>query len=209
MQRRLEETIKKYLVPREGVTIRYLGEAADIQTYYGRFILIIAVAIFLVFGVMASQFESFVDPMIIFFTIPQLFIGVIWIYKIGNQAMTMFSVIGIVALIGVVVNAGIVLVDYTNTLRSRGMSVQDACMEAGRRRLRPILMSSLTTILAMVPIAFFPGQGADTIQPIGKTFVGGMTVSTLITLFIIPVMYSLFNSRHDKKKTKGLKTDLG
>jgi len=202
MQKHLEETVNEYLVPREGVTIRYLGEAADIQTYYGRFILIIAVAIFLIFGVMASQFESFVDPLIIFFSIPLLFIGVIWIYKFGNQAMTMFSIIGVIALIGVVVNAGIILVDYTNTLRARGMSVQEACIEAGRRRLRPILMSALSTILAMVPIAFFPGAGADTIQPIGETFVGGMTVSTFMTLFIIPVMYSLLNSWHDKKKAK-------
>ena len=200
MQRRLELTIRDNLVQREGVSIRYLGEAAEINTYQGRFIIIIATAIFLVFGVMASQFESFVDPFIIFFTIPQLSIGVIWIYKISNQAMTMFSVIGVVALVGVVVNAGIILVDYTNTLRSRGMTVHEACIEAARSRLRPVLMTSLTTILAMVPIAFFPGPGADTIQPIGKTFVGGLTVSTFMTLFIIPVVYSLLNSRHDRKK---------
>jgi HAE1 family hydrophobic/amphiphilic exporter-1 len=151
---------------------------------------------------MASQFESFVDPLIIFFSIPLLFIGVIWIYKIGNEAMSMFSAVGVVALVGVVVNNGIVLVDYTNTLRARGMKVRDACLEAGRNRLRPILMTSLTTILGMFPIAFFPGAGADTIQPIGKTFVGGLTVSALMTLFVTPVMYSLLNSRHDRKREK-------
>jgi multidrug efflux pump subunit AcrB len=202
MQPRLEAAIKEYHVPQEGVTIRYLGEAADISTYTGQFALIIITAIFLVFGVMASQFESFVDPLIIFFTIPMLIIGVIWIYRIGGEAMTMFSAIGIIALVGVVVNAGIILVDYTNTLRARGLSVYDACIEAGRSRLRPILMTSFTTILCMVPIAFFPGAGADTIQPIGKTFVGGLTVSTFMTLFIIPVMYSLLNSRHDRKNMK-------
>jgi HAE1 family hydrophobic/amphiphilic exporter-1 len=104
-----------------------------------------------------------------------------------------------VALVGVVVNNGIVLVDYTNTLRARGLLVRDACLEAGRSRLRPILMTSLTTILGMAPIAFFPGAGADMIQPIGKTFVGGLTVSTFMTIFVTPVMYSLLNSRHDKK----------
>jgi HAE1 family hydrophobic/amphiphilic exporter-1 len=200
MQRRLEDTISQYLIPREGVTVRYLGEASEIQSYTGRYILIIATAIFLVFGVMASQFESFVDPLIIFFSIPLLAIGVIWIYKISGQAMTMFSVVGIVALVGVVVNNGIVLVDYTNTLRARGMKVRQACLEAGERRLRPIFMTSLTTILGMAPIAFFPGTGADTIQPIGKTFVGGLMVSTLMTIFVTPVMYSLLNSRHDKAK---------
>jgi HAE1 family hydrophobic/amphiphilic exporter-1 len=143
-----------------------------------------------------------VDPLIIFFSIPLLFIGVIWIYKFSGEAMSVFSMVGVVALVGVVVNNGIVLVDYTNTLRARGMMVREACREAGRSRLRPILMTSLTTILGMVPIAFFPGPGADTIQPIGKTFVGGLTVSLFMTLFITPVMYSVLNSRHDRKRLK-------
>ena len=202
MQKRLEETVKHYLIPHEGVRIRYLGEAAEIQTYMWRYVLIIGTAIFLVFGVMASQFESFIDPLIIFFTIPMLFIGVIWMYKLSNQAMTMFSAVGIVALVGVVVNAGIVLVDYTNTLRARGMKVREACLEAGRNRLRPILMTSMTTILGMSPIAFFPGQGADTIQPIAKTFVGGLFVSSFMTLFVIPVIYSLLHARKDKIKNR-------
>ncbi|MDR3192784.1 MAG: efflux RND transporter permease subunit [Treponema sp.] len=202
MQRRLENTVKQYLVTREDVTVRYLGEAQEIETYFWRFVFIVAAAVFLVFGLMASQFESFVDPLIIFFSIPLLFIGVIWIYKFTGQAMSMFSVVGIVALVGVVVNNGIVLVDYTNTLRARGMKVRDACLEAGRNRLRPILMTSLTTIRGMFPIAFFPGVGADTIQPIGKTFVGGLTVSSIMTLFVTPVMYSILNSRHDRKREK-------
>jgi HAE1 family hydrophobic/amphiphilic exporter-1 len=202
MQRRLEATVQQYFIPREGVTIRYLGEAQEIAAYYGRFLFIIATAVFLVFGVMASQFESFVDPLIIFFSIPLLFIGVIWIYKFTNQAMSMFSAIGIVALVGVVVNNGIVLVDYTNTLRARGMKVREACLEAGQNRLRPILMTSLTTILGMFPIAFFPGAGADTIQPIGKTFVGGLAVSSLMTLFVTPVMYSILNGRRGRKRDR-------
>jgi HAE1 family hydrophobic/amphiphilic exporter-1 len=199
-QNLLESTIEENLVKPEGVTIRYLGEAAEVQSFMGRFGLVIFAAVFLVFGVMASQFESFVDPLIIFFSIPLLFIGVIWIYKIGNQPMSMFSAVGIVALVGVVVNNGIVLVDYTNTLIARGYALREACMEAGRSRLRPILMTSLTTILGMVPIAFFPGPGADTIQPIGKTFVGGLTVSSLMTLFLTPVLYSLLNSWKLKKR---------
>jgi HAE1 family hydrophobic/amphiphilic exporter-1 len=202
MQRRLEETVKQYLVPREGVTVRYLGEAAEVERYNWRFVFIIGVAVFLVFGLMASQFESFVDPIIIFFSIPLLFIGVIWIYKIGGEAMSVFSAVGIVALVGVVVNNGIVLVDYTNTLRARGMKVREACIAAGRNRLRPIMMTGLTTILGMVPIAFFPGAGGETIQPIGKTFVGGLSFSFFMTLLITPVMYSILNSRHDKKQAK-------
>jgi HAE1 family hydrophobic/amphiphilic exporter-1 len=202
MQQRLEETVKERLVSREDVTIRYLGEAQEIQSYFWRYVFIIITAVFLVFGLMASQFESFVDPLIIFFSIPLLFIGVIWIYKFTGQAMSMFSAVGIVALVGVVVNNGIVLVDSTNTLRARGLKVREACLEAGRNRLRPILMTSLTTILGMAPIAFFPGAGADTIQPIGKTFVGGLSVSMVMTLFVTPVMYSILNNRHDKKRER-------
>ncbi|MDR0525789.1 MAG: efflux RND transporter permease subunit [Spirochaetaceae bacterium] len=206
MQKRLEETVKQYLIPQDSVTVRYVGEAQEIQKYNTRFLFIIAAAVFLVFGLMASQFESFVDPLIIFFSIPLLFIGVIWIYKIGNEAMSVFSMVGIVALVGVVVNNGIVLVDYTNTLRARGMMVREACLEAGRNRLRPIMMTGLTTIISMIPIAFFPGPGAATIQPIGKTFVGGLSVSFFMTLLITPVMYSILNARHDKKRHSSRKT---
>jgi len=202
MQRRLIDTVHQYLIPREGVRVRFLGEAQEIQSYFWRYVLIIGTAVFLVFGVMASQFESFVDPLIIFFSIPLLFIGVIWIYKIGGQAMSMFSIVGIVALVGVVVNNGIVLVDYTNLLRARGLKLREACLEAGRNRLRPIMMTSLTTILAMLPIAFFPGAGAQTIQPIGQTFVGGLSVSFFMTLFVTPVMYSLLNARKEKKEQR-------
>jgi len=199
MQRRLEDTVREHLVTRQDVTVRYMGEAQEINTYASRFTFIIIVAVFLVFGLMASQFESFIDPFIIFFSIPLLIIGVVWIYKITGQAMTMFSAVGIVALVGVVTNNGIILVDYTNTLRARGYRVREACIEAGRHRLRPILMTSITTILAMIPIAFFAGPGTDTIQPIARTFVGGLTVSSFMTLFVIPVLYSVFNTRHDKK----------
>jgi HAE1 family hydrophobic/amphiphilic exporter-1 len=201
-QKILTGTINDNLVHREGVTVRFLGEAAEVRSFLSRYLFIIIMAVLLVLGVMASQFESFVDPLIIFFTIPLLSIGVIWIYKLDNQPLSLFSVIGVVALVGVVVNNGIVLVDSTNTLRVRGMKVRDACIEAGRSRLRPILMTSLTTILGMVPVAFFPGQGADTIQPIGKTFVGGLTVSSLMTLFVIPIIYVILNSRHDRKRKK-------
>ena len=200
MQRRLIETVDQYYIPREGVTVRFLGEASEIQSNVRLYILIVVMGIFLILGVMASQFESFIDPLIIFFSIPLLFIGVIWIYKLSGQAMTMFSIVGIVACVGVVINNGIILVDYTNTLCARGMKVREACLAAGRRRLRPILMTSLTTILGMTPLAFFPGVGAESIQPIGKTFVGGLMVSTLMTIFITPVMYSILNSRRDKKK---------
>jgi HAE1 family hydrophobic/amphiphilic exporter-1 len=98
-----------------------------------------------------------------------MFIGVVWIYKITGDSMSLFSLIGVVTLAGVVVNNSIVLVDYTNTLRARGLPLFEACSEAGRHRLRPILMSTLTTLLGIAPLALFPGEGTETIQPIAET----------------------------------------
>lgn len=202
MQELVRSTVEAGLIPSEEVDVIYSGEAQDIRRFEGSFLVIIVAAIVLVFGVMASQFESFVDPFIIFFSIPLLFIGVIWIYTITGEPFSLFSAVGVVALVGIVVNNGIVLVDYTNTLRSRGMKVREACIAAGVNRLQPILMTTLTTIFGMTPLAFFPGEGAETIQPIAKTLVGGLTVSSVMTLFVTPVMYSVLNRRHDVRLEK-------
>ncbi|MFW6180639.1 MAG: efflux RND transporter permease subunit, partial [Spirochaetota bacterium] len=110
--------------------------------------------------------------------------------------LTMFAAVGAVMLLGVVVNTGIVLVHYTNLLRARGLAVREACIQAGGHRLRPILMSVLTTMLAMTPMAFFPGEGSELVQPIGQTVIGGLAASTVVTLFFIPVLYALFNRNH-------------
>ena len=190
-----------YVAP-DGVTISYGGEAEDIDKFSGPMKVIIAVAVIMVFAIMASLFESLVDPFIIFFSIPMLLIGVVAVYKITGEAFSIFSAVGIVVLAGIVVNNGIVLVDYTNLLRSRGEALTDAVLNAGQNRLRPILMTSLTTILGMVPMGFFPGEGTDFIRPIGQTVVGGLAVSTVITLFITPTMYSLLNHRNELKRSR-------
>ncbi|MCX7026051.1 MAG: efflux RND transporter permease subunit [Spirochaetes bacterium] len=201
----VQKTLDDNYVSRENVTVSLGGESADVGTYLPVFILIILVAVFLVYGVMASQFESFIDPLIIFISIPLMFIGVVWIYKLTNDSFSLFSMIGIVALAGVVVNNGIVLVDYTNTLRARGIELFEACSEAGRHRLRPILMSTLATLLGIMPLALFPGKGTENIQPIAKTMFGGLLVSSIMTLFLTPVLYHLFNSRGDRKNKKKLR----
>lgn len=195
----MERTISERLQLPPAVQVSYGGEAQDINRFGSTFMVIIAVAVVLVFGIMASQFESFLDPLVIFFSIPLLFIGVIWIYRFSGEPFSLFAAVGVVALVGIVVNNGIVLVDYTNTLRARGLPVHEAVLQAGQSRLRPILMTSLTTILGMVPLAFFPGDGAETMQPIGKTIVGGLAASSIMTLFVTPVMYSLLNSFRDRK----------
>lgn len=202
MQTRVRETVRGLAIIPDGVSVTFAGEAQQIQQFSASFAIIIVAAVILVFGVMASQFESFIDPLIIFFSIPLLFIGVIWIYRFSAEPFSLFSAVGVVALVGIVVNNGIVLVDYTNMLRSRGHGVRSATIEAAGNRLRPILMTSLTTILGMVPLAFFPGAGAETIQPIGKTMVGGLTVSSVMTLFVTPALYSLLNSHHERRERR-------
>jgi HAE1 family hydrophobic/amphiphilic exporter-1 len=105
-------------------------------------------------------------------------------------------------LVGVIVNNGIVLVDYTNLLRKRGYSLHDACVEAAGNRLRPILMTTLTTILGLLPMAFFPGEGSELVAPIGKTVLGGLSFGTLMTLFLMPTVYFIMNKRSDERAAK-------
>ncbi len=196
----IQTAINDNMVLPSGVTYGFAGQWGEISKMLNTFILIITLAILLVFGVMAGQYESFKDPLINLCTIPLLVIGVVIIYMITGQILSTFTLIGVVMLVGIVVNNGIILVDYTNLLVGRGMPVKEACIEAGQSRLRPVLMTTLTTILGMVPMAFFPGKSSMMIQPIGLTVIGGLTSSTFITLLFIPVMYSLINEHRGKKK---------
>jgi multidrug efflux pump subunit AcrB len=199
VQAAVETLIAGTIVLPDSVKLEYGGAARDIRRFNGIFLLVILLAVFLVFAVMAAQFESLVDPFIIFASIPLLAIGVIVLHLIQGMALSLFSLVGIVALVGIVVNNGIVLVDFTNQLVDRKTPVFDACIEAGRNRLQPILMTTLTTVLGMVPMAFFPGEGAETMQPICLTIVGGLISGALMTLFVSPVLYSLLNKRREKR----------
>jgi HAE1 family hydrophobic/amphiphilic exporter-1 len=184
----------EYILP-EGLFLSYEGQTGQVNETVQTFLVIIILAIILVFGTMAGVYESFKNPLINLFTIPLVLIGVVAIYYITGQAISMFTMIGLVMLVGIVTNNGIILVDYTNLLVGRGTPVRQACIEAGESRLRPVLMTALTTILGLIPLAFFPGKSAGFIQPIGLTVIGGLVSSTFITLFFIPVLYSLFNER--------------
>lgn len=197
----IEDLVTNQIVLPDGVSVSYGGDTQDIQELSGPLMTVIVVAILMVFAVMASLFESLSDPFIIFFSIPLLFVGVIGIYLVTGESFSLFSIIGMVVLVGIVVNNGIVLVDYTNLLRKRGTPLRQAVLQAGHNRLRPVLMTSLTTILSMVPLAFFPGEGTEMIRPIGQTIVGGLAGSTLITLFVTPIVYSLVNHERSSRRT--------
>ncbi len=156
---------------------------------------VVIVAIILVYLVMAAQFESFIYPLCIMLTIPLAAIGAILALIITGQNLSITALIGIVMLIGVVVNNGIVLIDYTNRLRQRGISTYEAVHQAAIVRLRPILMTALTTILGLIPMAFATGEGSELTIPMAITIVGGLISSTFLTLFVLPVIYTIFTKR--------------
>ena len=202
LQEKVQSLITAEIPTEDDVIIEYGGDNAEMMKMMSRFVLICIVAVFLVFGVMASLFESFRDPFIIILTIPLSLIGIVAIYLITGDTFNVLTAVGLLVLMGVIVNNGIVLVDYTNLLRKRGLSLHDACVEAAGNRLRPILMSTLTTILGLVPMAFFPGEGSEIVAPIGKTVLGGLSFGTLMTLFLMPTVYAIINKRSDEREAR-------
>ena len=200
VQNAVDQALAEKLVIPEGVTISQGGEMSDFMEYVPTLIVILLLALLLVYAVMAAQFESLIDPLIIFATVPLLLIGVVFIHITYNQDFTLFSFVGIIALIGVVVNNGIVLVDWINQLvRRERLDVRTACLSAARSRLRPILMTTLTTIIGLIPMAFFPGEGSEMLQPIALTFIGGITTGAFLTLLLSPVLYSVLNRKRAEK----------
>ena len=208
IQKNLDNLIKEKIVQDENLIITFDGSYKDMMEAIQKFSIVIIMACCLVFAVMASQFESFKDPYIIVFTIPLSFIGVVAIYMMTGTMMNVVSIVGMLVLVGTIVNNGIVLVDYTNLLRKRGLKLEEACVEAARNRLRPILMSTLTTITSLIPMAFFPGEGGALTQPIGLTVLGGMSFGSLMTLFVMPVIYYNFNAKREKKLVAALEAEL-
>lgn len=208
VENKIKEGIANSFIIPDGVSVSYEGSWNDMQDMAKTFAIIIVMAIILVFGVMAATYESFKAPIINLATIPFLAIGIVFIYKITGQPFSMLSAIGLIMLVGIVVNNGIILVDYTNLLVERGMELRKACYEAGCSRLRPVLMTTLTTILGMLPMCFATSGSAGMVQPIGVAVVGGLTSSTFITLFFIPVLYSFVMKKGKKTSKMNLMVNL-
>ncbi len=179
----------------EGVTVKFTGENETIMEAMEQLVLMLLLGILLVYLVMVAQFQSLKSPFIVMFTIPLAFTGGFLGLLITGFEVSVISVIGFVMLTGIIVNNGIVLVDYVNQLRADGMSKHEALLEAGATRMRPILMTSLTTILGLVMTAVGLGSGNEMMQPIAIVCIGGMIYATLMTLFVVPVMYDIFNRK--------------
>lgn len=188
--------IEKYLDATsfpDGYSYSIGGEAEDMAESFSDLTLALIFSIFLVYAVMAIQFENFLFPFIIMFSMPATVIGVVLGLLVTGLSFSIPAFIGLIMLAGIVVNNSIVLVDYINILRRRGMTRYDAILEAGRSRLRPILMTTLTTVLAMVPLGLALGEGAEMQQPLAITIIFGLSVSSIFTLLLIPVVYTYFD----------------
>ncbi len=183
----------------DGVSVSLGGQVVDQGESFGDLYLILFLGIALVYMVMAAQFESFKDPFIIMFAVPFTLVGVVLAFLATGLTLSVTTFIGVIMLMGIVVNNGIVLVDYTNMLRKRGYTLYDAVAEAGRSRLRPILMTTLTTILGMLPMALSKGMGKEMYSPLGVTIIGGLLVSALISLILIPAIYTSINEKSELK----------
>lgn len=199
-----EIAIDKMDIP-AGINIELSGSYEDQQEAFGDLLLLGLLIIILVYIVMAAQFESYVYPGIIMTSLPFAFTGVFLMLFITGHNLNVMSMIGAIMLIGIVVKNGIVLIDYISLNRERGMSIRAAVVNGGESRLRPIIMTALTTILGMVPMAVSTGQGAEMWQPMGVAVIGGLTFSTLLTLFYVPAMYCLFAAVGVKRIRRSLR----
>ena len=181
--------------------IEMSGSFEQMQTTFRDFGFVILLAFALVYMIMVGQFESFKEPFIIMFTIPLAVIGVLWMLFFSSTTINLQSLLGVLLLGGVVVNNGIIYVDYTNQLRRKqGMPLFDAVIEAGRVRLRPILMTALTTVFGLIPMALAMGAGNELRAPMARSVIGGLTVSAFLTLVFIPVLYVVFEQRKERAK---------
>jgi CzcA family heavy metal efflux pump len=191
-----------------GFELKLGGNVEQQQKTFRDLSLAFVLAILLVYVVMASQFQSLVDPFIIMFTVPLGIIGVFWTLLLTGTTLSVTSFQGIIVMVGIVVSNGILLVDYTNRLRTRGIELHAAVEKAGVTRLKPILMTSLATVLGLLPMAFGFG-GERTQAPLAIAVIGGLTVSTLLTLFFIPVLYTIVEEKFKRAKLPGAEEEAG
>ncbi len=188
-------------IPSE-LSIEIGGSYEDQQETFGDLFLLLAMIIILVYVVMASQFESFMSPFVIMFSVPFAFVGVIMGLVISGTPLGVMGMIGILILMGIVVKNGIVLIDYTILMRERGISIEESSVIAAKSRLRPILMTTLTTVLGMIPMAVGQGEGSEMWRSLGMVVAWGLTISTLVTLVIIPTLYAAMATRQEKRAAR-------
>ena len=191
LNKKVEEFVKNYPAP-EGCTVSLEGEMDSTMEYIIDLLLMITLAIIFIYLIMVAQFQSLKLPFIVMFTIPLAFTGGLLALFLTGQPISIIAMLGFLVLAGIVVNNGIVFIDSINQLREEGMEKIEAIRLTGKLRLRPILMTALTTILGLTSMALGIGEGAEMTQPLGIVAIGGLIYATLLTLFLIPVLYDIF-----------------
>jgi len=179
----------------EGFSVRLGGERAQQKDSFGGLFVALALALMLVYMALAAQFRSLLEPFIVMLSVPLGMIGVIWALALTDTPLSINAFMGVIMMVGIVVSNGILLVEFANVLQRRGLSSNDAVVEAGRTRLRPILMTTLTTLLGLLPMAIGVGEGSESNVPLARAVVGGLTVSTVLTLVLVPVLYTVLRRR--------------
>ncbi|MBR5129186.1 MAG: efflux RND transporter permease subunit, partial [Firmicutes bacterium] len=189
-----EKALEEYKAP-TGVRYEFAGENEMIMDAMWELVKMMALGILLVYLIMVAQFQSLRSPFIIMFTIPLAFTGGLLALLIFDKEISIIAMLGLIMLVGIIVNNGIVLVDYINQLRAGGMAKKAAIVEAGATRIRPVLMTSLTTILGLLIMAFGKTAGTDMMQPIALVCIGGLVYATVLTLLVVPVIYDIFTGK--------------
>jgi HAE1 family hydrophobic/amphiphilic exporter-1 len=204
----VQDHLRDLTLPRD-FSLVFSGEYLEQQKARKDFILSIIMAVILIYMVMAAQFERFLDPLIVMVSVPLAVIGVVPTLLITGTSLNVQSLMGIVMLIGIVVNNAIVLVDYINLMRrEQNLGIAEAVLKSGRRRLRPILMTTCTTALGMMPLAFGTGAGGEIQAALARAVIGGLIVSTLITLVLIPAVYTGVYDLLEKMSLRGTRKGL-
>lgn len=194
----MESKLKDYDLP-EGYRIELSGENKMIKDSLRDLLYMLLLAIAFIYLIMVAEFQSLLSPFIVMFTIPLAFTGGLLALALTGNEISLISMLGFLVLSGVVVNNGIVFVDYTNQLRERGMDKDEALVLAGKTRMKPILMTAITTILGLSTLALGVGVGAEVLQPLAIVAIGGLTYATILTLVVVPAMYSIFHKSKIRK----------
>ncbi len=204
---RIQRKLDSYKLP-EGYTIKMTGEDETIRETMTELLKMLALAVVFMYLIMVAQFQSLRSPFIVMFTVPLAFTGGFLGLLVSGELMSVIAMIGFVMLSGIIVNNGIVFIDYTNQLVAAGYRTNEALVEAGRTRLRPIIMTALTTILGLSTLALGVGSGSDMVQPMAVVTIGGLIYGTLLTLFVVPCIYGLFRRREKARLREGMKDDF-
>lgn len=204
---RIQRELNRYQIP-EGYSVKMTGEDETIRETMVELLKMLALAVVFMYLIMVAQFQSLRSPFIVMFTVPLAFTGGFLGLLVSGSLMSVIAMIGFVMLSGIIVNNGIVFIDYTNQLVAEGERVTEALVEAGRTRLRPIVMTALTTILGLSTMAMGLGSGADMVQPMAIVTIGGLIYGTLLTLFVVPCIYGLFRKREKARLKEGIEDDF-